>query len=134
MHFYLCAYTTEAIKAISGIDNLEKPSLNTILMLFKLKNMPVLTNKSKTRISYRSKINCLHKRNRSLESSTSQTETNHTRIRIYTSQYGNENCMESISSFETSFNIYQTTRCNIPGDSHLHTRRRENLKPYRHRI
>jgi hypothetical protein len=29
---------------------------------------------------------------------------------------------------ETSVNFYQTTRRNISEDSHLHTRRRENLK------
>jgi hypothetical protein len=29
---------------------------------------------------------------------------------------------------ETSVNFYQTTRRNIPEDSYLHTRRRENLK------
>jgi hypothetical protein len=27
--------------------------------------------------------------------------------------------MEAVNSSETSFNIYQTTRCNIPEDSHL---------------
>jgi hypothetical protein len=32
---------------------------------------------------------------------------------------------------ETSVNFYDTTLRNIPGDSHLHTRRRENLKSYR---
>jgi hypothetical protein len=31
---------------------------------------------------------------------------------------------------ETSVNVYQTTRRNIPEDSHLHTRRRENLKSH----
>jgi hypothetical protein len=31
---------------------------------------------------------------------------------------------------ETSVNFYQTTRCYNPEDSHLHTRRRENLKSY----
>jgi hypothetical protein len=36
--------------------------------------------------------------------------------------------MEEVSSSETSANIYQTTWRNIPEDSHLHTRRRENLK------
>jgi hypothetical protein len=36
--------------------------------------------------------------------------------------------METVSSSETWANIYQTTRRNIPEDSHLHTRRRENLK------
>jgi hypothetical protein len=35
--------------------------------------------------------------------------------------------METVSSSETSVNICQTTRCNIPEDSHLHTRL-ENLK------
>jgi hypothetical protein len=29
-----------------------------------------------------------------------------------------------------SVNLYQTTRRNIPKDSHLHTRRRENLKSH----
>jgi hypothetical protein len=29
--------------------------------------------------------------------------------------------MESVSSSETSVNIYQTTRLNIPEDSHAHT-------------
>jgi hypothetical protein len=28
--------------------------------------------------------------------------------------------MEAISSTETSVNIYQTTQCKIPEDSHLH--------------
>jgi hypothetical protein len=32
------------------------------------------------------------------------------------------------STSETSVNFYQTTRRNIPEDSHLHTHRRENLK------
>jgi hypothetical protein len=36
--------------------------------------------------------------------------------------------MEAVSASETSVNIYQTTRCNIAKDSHLHARRRENLK------
>jgi hypothetical protein len=36
--------------------------------------------------------------------------------------------MEAASTSETSVNVYQTTRRNNPGDSHLHTRRRENLK------
>jgi hypothetical protein len=31
--------------------------------------------------------------------------------------------MEAVSSSETSVNIYHTTRCYIPEDSHLHTRR-----------
>jgi hypothetical protein len=35
--------------------------------------------------------------------------------------------MEAISTSEMSVNVYQTTRRNIPDDSHLHTCR-ENLK------
>jgi hypothetical protein len=35
--------------------------------------------------------------------------------------------MEAESTSETSVNFYQTTRRNNPDDSHLHTRRRENL-------
>jgi hypothetical protein len=31
---------------------------------------------------------------------------------------------------ETSVNFYETTGRNIPEDSHLHTRRRENLKSH----
>jgi hypothetical protein len=38
--------------------------------------------------------------------------------------------MEAVSTYETSVNFYQTTRRNIPEDSHLHTRRRENLKSH----
>jgi hypothetical protein len=41
--------------------------------------------------------------------------------------------MEAVSSSETSVNIYQTTWCNIPKDSHLHTLHtghRVNLKSY----
>jgi hypothetical protein len=36
--------------------------------------------------------------------------------------------MEAASTSETSVNFYQTTRHKNPEDSHLHTRRRENLK------
>jgi hypothetical protein len=36
--------------------------------------------------------------------------------------------MEMVSTSETSVNFYQTTRRNIPEGSHIHTRRRENLK------
>jgi hypothetical protein len=36
--------------------------------------------------------------------------------------------MEAVSTSETSVNIYQTKWHNIPEDSHIHTRRRENLK------
>jgi hypothetical protein len=36
--------------------------------------------------------------------------------------------METISTSETSVNLYQTTLRNILEDSHFHTRRRENLK------
>jgi hypothetical protein len=38
--------------------------------------------------------------------------------------------MEAVSTSETSVNFYHTTRHNNPEDSHLHTRRRENLKSY----
>jgi hypothetical protein len=38
--------------------------------------------------------------------------------------------MEAASTSETSVNFYQTTRRYNPEDSHLHTRRRENLKSY----
>jgi hypothetical protein len=34
----------------------------------------------------------------------------------------------AVSTSEMSVNFYQTTRRNIPEDSHLHTHRRENLK------
>jgi hypothetical protein len=36
--------------------------------------------------------------------------------------------METLSSSESSVNIYQTTWCNIPEGIHLHALRRENLK------
>jgi hypothetical protein len=36
--------------------------------------------------------------------------------------------MEAVGTSKTSVNFYKTTRCNIPEDSHLHTRRHENLK------
>jgi hypothetical protein len=35
--------------------------------------------------------------------------------------------LETASTSETSVSFYQTTRRNNPGDSHFHTRRRENL-------
>jgi hypothetical protein len=38
--------------------------------------------------------------------------------------------MEAVTTFETSVNFYQTTRHNVPEDSHLHIRRHENLKAY----
>jgi hypothetical protein len=38
--------------------------------------------------------------------------------------------MEAASTSETSVNFYQTTRRNIPEDSHLHARRREKLKSH----
>jgi hypothetical protein len=38
--------------------------------------------------------------------------------------------MAAASTSETSVNIFQTTRRNDPEDSHLHTRRRENLKSH----
>jgi hypothetical protein len=36
--------------------------------------------------------------------------------------------MEVVNTSETSDSFYETTRRNIPEDSHLHIRRRENLK------
>jgi hypothetical protein len=36
--------------------------------------------------------------------------------------------MEAASTSKTSVKYYQTTGRNFPEDSHLHTRRRENLK------
>jgi hypothetical protein len=41
--------------------------------------------------------------------------------------------IEAASTSETSINFYQTTLRNNPEDSHLHTRRRENLKSYKGR-
>jgi hypothetical protein len=38
--------------------------------------------------------------------------------------------MEASKTSETSVNFYHTTRRYNPEDSHLHTRRRENLKSY----
>jgi hypothetical protein len=38
--------------------------------------------------------------------------------------------MEAASTSETSVNFYQTTRRNIPENSNLHTRHRENLKSH----
>jgi hypothetical protein len=40
--------------------------------------------------------------------------------------------MEAASTSEMPVNFYHTTRCNISQDSHLHTRRRENLKSRLH--
>jgi hypothetical protein len=39
--------------------------------------------------------------------------------------------MEAASPSETLVNFYQTTRRYNPEDSHLQTRRRENLKSYK---
>jgi hypothetical protein len=36
--------------------------------------------------------------------------------------------IEAASTYETSVNFYQTSRRNNPEDSHLRTRRREDLK------
>jgi hypothetical protein len=36
----------------------------------------------------------------------------------------------AVSTSETSVSFYQTARRNIPEDSHLHTRRRKNLKSH----
>jgi hypothetical protein len=38
--------------------------------------------------------------------------------------------LEAASTSETSLNFYQTTWHNNPEDSHLQTRRRENLKSH----
>jgi hypothetical protein len=38
--------------------------------------------------------------------------------------------VEAANTSETSVNFYQTTWCNSPENSHLHTRRRENLKSH----
>jgi hypothetical protein len=38
--------------------------------------------------------------------------------------------MEAANNSETSDSIYQTAWCNIPEDSRLHSRRRENLKSH----
>jgi hypothetical protein len=37
---------------------------------------------------------------------------------------------EPVSTSETSVNIYQTTWCNIPENSHIYTYRRVNLKSH----
>jgi hypothetical protein len=42
--------------------------------------------------------------------------------------------MDATSTSETSVNYYQTTRRNNPEDSHLLTRRRENLKCHRDNV
>jgi hypothetical protein len=38
--------------------------------------------------------------------------------------------MEAVSTSETSVNFYKTTQRKIPEDSHLHTRRHENLRSH----
>jgi hypothetical protein len=38
--------------------------------------------------------------------------------------------IKAVSTFETSVNLYHTTRRNNLEDSHLHTRRREDLKSH----
>jgi hypothetical protein len=38
--------------------------------------------------------------------------------------------MAAASTSETSANFHQTTQHNIPEDSHIHSRRRENLKSH----
>jgi hypothetical protein len=38
--------------------------------------------------------------------------------------------MEAARTSETLVQLYQTTRCYNPEDSHLHTHRRENLKSH----
>jgi hypothetical protein len=39
--------------------------------------------------------------------------------------------IEAASTSEAPVNFYQTTRCNIPEDSYIHTCRRENLKSHK---
>jgi hypothetical protein len=39
--------------------------------------------------------------------------------------------MEAVNTSETSVNFYETTRRNIPEDSHLHIRHRENIKSHK---
>jgi hypothetical protein len=41
---------------------------------------------------------------------------------------------EPVNTSETSVNFYQTTRPNNPEESHLYTRRRENLKSHLERV
>jgi hypothetical protein len=36
--------------------------------------------------------------------------------------------MEAVRTSEVSVNVYETTRRNVPEDSQLHIRRRENIK------
>jgi hypothetical protein len=43
---------------------------------------------------------------------------------------GDLQVMEAARTSETSVYFHQTTRRNNPEDSHLHTSRRENMKPY----
>jgi sorbitol-specific phosphotransferase system component IIA len=38
--------------------------------------------------------------------------------------------IQTVSTTEMQINFYQTTRRNIPEDSHIHTRGRENLKSH----
>lgn len=38
--------------------------------------------------------------------------------------------LEAVRASETSVSFYETIRRNIPEESHLYTRRRENLKAY----
>jgi hypothetical protein len=38
--------------------------------------------------------------------------------------------MEAVDTSETTVNFYDTTRCDKPEDSHVHTRRHENLKSH----
>jgi hypothetical protein len=45
----------------------------------------------------------------------------------YLNHQGNAMMMKAVSTSEMSVNFYQITWCNIPDDSHLHTRHCENL-------
>jgi hypothetical protein len=57
----------------------------------------------------------------------SLVETNWRFRGTYCLHHQNVEMMEAISISEKSVNFYQTMRCNIQENSHLHTRRRENL-------
>jgi hypothetical protein len=61
----------------------------------------------------------------------SDERSSYRRLFTYTKlQHAKEDCdrTEAGSASETSVNFCQTTWCNIPEDSHFHTRRLGNLK------
>jgi hypothetical protein len=59
----------------------------------------------------------------------SSTEIEGARLEVLTASIFRA-VMEAVSMWETSVNFYEKTRRNIPEDSQLHTRRRENLKTH----